>query len=170
MAERCVPLHAAARGGHAGVLQLLLAAGADPDELPRYKHWLRAESTPPPPPPPAAALLECARDGRIECLRLLIEGGADIDRICDLGAAAPYLHFLHSRYQVVPKHGGAVGAAAVAEASHLAAASPMAQRWMRVWLAGESMGSGGSGGGGTALLAAAARGQAAAVAKTSSIL
>ena len=75
-------LHAAARSGRVEVARLLLAHGANPDEINDKKNtplWFAAQS----PAKPAS--------NRIAVMKLLLDAGADIHRRCEDGMTA--LHF-----------------------------------------------------------------------------
>jgi uncharacterized protein len=92
----------AAAQSQPGMVQFLLASGANPDMRGAERDWQRRILTEPRPKDMNrggfTALLYAAREGCIDCARRLVEGGADIDlpdpeRVTPLALAINNLHF-----------------------------------------------------------------------------
>lgn len=79
--EGRLPLHVAARTGHAALVSLMLAKGANPDALsaPSKITWVTEANfgLPPPPVPPTPALLMAAAHGDDAVMKLLLAAGAN---------------------------------------------------------------------------------------------
>src|SRR5215469_2480808 len=75
-------IEAAIQNGHLDVVQLLLAAGADPNAK-------GAEMSP---------LIWAANGGRLEMVRALLAAKADVNRVSGIGGRTPLLEAIHNNH------------------------------------------------------------------------
>jgi uncharacterized protein len=98
------PLMWAAGESHPGMLRELIAAGADVNARSAIQHWERQVTAEPRekwlPPGGFTALLFAARQGCLECTKVLTEAGADVNATDPDGNSGAVLAIINGHYDV----------------------------------------------------------------------
>lgn len=92
----------AAAQGHPAMLTELLAHGANVNERSTTEHWERQVTAEPRdkwlPPGGLTALLFAAREGRVDCIPVLVKGGADVNATTPNGISGIVLALINGHY------------------------------------------------------------------------
>jgi len=92
----------AAAQGHAAMLTELLARGANVNERSTIEHWERQVTAEPRdkwlPPGGLTALLFAAREGHVDCIPVLVKGGADVNATTPNGISGIVLALINGHY------------------------------------------------------------------------